>query len=292
VRDAAGVEVRTGYFKVLHRTAVEYPAEARRKGISGDVVVAVVVNAQGDVTDAKVISGTQSLRKPVLESVLSWHFSMDPVEVSPGSTRPVPSSFEVGVRFQASATVTGEPSPQATPEHKSMVVDRIDLSQLPPALRERVGAALAIRSGEVLTPERFEEITKKLDEIDRHVRMRGSIKNNETAMDLQFTLTGDPPMAPNRIRVGGNVQAVNLLQKVTPKYPAEAKAALVQGVVKLQAVIGKDGTIQTLDLISGAPELVPSAMEAVKQWVYKPTLLNGNPVEVVTQIDVNYTLMP
>ena len=57
VRDAPGVEVRTGYFKVLHRTPVEYPVEARRKGISGDVVVAVSVNAQGDVTDAEKLQG-------------------------------------------------------------------------------------------------------------------------------------------------------------------------------------------------------------------------------------------
>jgi periplasmic protein TonB len=73
-------------------------------------------------------------------------------------------------------------------------------------------------------------------------------------------------------------------------YPPEAKEARIQGVVKLSAVIGKDGTIKTLDVISGDPLLVPSALDAVRQWVYQTTLLNGNPVEVQTQIDVNYTL--
>ncbi len=63
-----------------------------------------------------------------------------------------------------------------------------------------------------------------------------------------------------------------------------------QGVVRFTAIISKDGTIQSLQLISGHPLLTPSAMEAVKQWVYQPTLLNGEPVEVVTQIDVNFTL--
>lgn len=93
-----------------------------------------------------------------------------------------------------------------------------------------------------------------------------------------------------RIRVGGNVQQANLVMKVTPAYPAEAKQARIQGVVQFTATINKDGTIQTLELISGHPLLVGSALDAVKQWVYRPTLLNGNPVEVVTQIDVNYTL--
>ena len=62
------------------------------------------------------------------------------------------------------------------------------------------------------------------------------------------------------------------------------------GVVKLGAIISKDGTIQHLEVISGHPLLVPAALEAVKQWVYQPTLLNGEPVEVQTQIDVNFTL--
>jgi protein TonB len=61
-------------------------------------------------------------------------------------------------------------------------------------------------------------------------------------------------------------------------------------VVKLYALIGKDGTIQTLNVISGHPLLAPAAVEAVKQWIYQPTLLNGNPVEVETEIDVNFTL--
>ena len=92
------------------------------------------------------------------------------------------------------------------------------------------------------------------------------------------------------LRVGGNVQAANLIKKITPVYPALAKSARVQGTVRFQAIIGKDGTIQNLQMISGHPMLVASATDAVKQWVYKPTLLNGEPVEVITQIDVNFTL--
>jgi len=93
-----------------------------------------------------------------------------------------------------------------------------------------------------------------------------------------------------RIRVGGNVQAAMLLRQVKPVYPPLARQARIQGTVKLQAIISRDGTIQQLQVMSGHPLLVPAALDAVKQWVYKPTLLNGEPVEVVTVIDVNFTL--
>ena len=98
------------------------------------------------------------------------------------------------------------------------------------------------------------------------------------------------PPTPSRIRVGGNVQQANLLKQPKPVYPPLAKQARIQGTVRFNAIIGKDGTIQNLILVSGHPLLVPSAKEAVSQWVYRPTLLNGEPVEVQTQIDVNFTL--
>ena len=98
------------------------------------------------------------------------------------------------------------------------------------------------------------------------------------------------PVTPQRIRVGGNVQAALAIRAPKPAYPPLAKQARIQGVVRLNALIGKDGTIQNLSAASGHPLLVPAALEAVKQWLYKPTLLNGEPVEVATVIDVNFTL--
>jgi protein TonB len=95
---------------------------------------------------------------------------------------------------------------------------------------------------------------------------------------------------PKRITIGGNVQQAKLVRQPKPVYPALAKQARISGVVHLAAVISSNGTIQDLKLISGHPLLVQAAMEAVKQWVYQPTLLNGEPVEVQTQIDVNFTL--
>jgi protein TonB len=100
----------------------------------------------------------------------------------------------------------------------------------------------------------------------------------------------EKPKPPQRIRVGGNVQQARLVSQPKPVYPPLARQARIQGTVRFNAVIGTDGTIQNLQLVNGHPLLVPAATAAVKQWVYKPTLLNGEPVEVVTQIDVNFTL--
>src|SRR5271156_2144930 len=100
-----------------------------------------------------------------------------------------------------------------------------------------------------------------------------------------------PPKAtPSRIRVGGNVAAAKLVRQVTPLYPPIAKTAHISGTVILHAVIAKDGTIQNLDYVSGPPLLMKNAMDAVRQWRYSPTLLNGEPVEVDTTISVVFTL--
>jgi protein TonB len=109
-------------------------------------------------------------------------------------------------------------------------------------------------------------------------------------------VTGGPPppppkpTTPQRIRVGGQVEEAKIINRVQPEYPQLAKMARIQGVVRLEAVISKDGTIQDLKVLSGHPLLVKAALDAVKQWRYQPTLLNGDPVEVVTEIDVNFTL--
>jgi protein TonB len=100
----------------------------------------------------------------------------------------------------------------------------------------------------------------------------------------------EKPKEVQRIKVGGNVIQANLIKKVMPVYPPLAKQARISGTVHFTAIIGRDGTIQNLQLISGHPLLVPAAREAVIQWVYRPTMLNGEPVEVITQIDVNFTL--
>jgi TonB family protein len=95
---------------------------------------------------------------------------------------------------------------------------------------------------------------------------------------------------PKVIRVGSNVAASNLIHQVAPEYPPIAKTAHISGTVLLHAVIGKDGTVEDLQYVSGPPLLMKSAMDAVRQWQYKPTFLNGEPIGVDTTISVVFTL--
>lgn len=96
--------------------------------------------------------------------------------------------------------------------------------------------------------------------------------------------------APQRIRVRGDVQERRLVRKVDPVYPPLAKMARIQGVVRFTVIIGTDGRVANVQLISGHPLLVPAAMEAVRQFEYRPTLLNGEPVEVITTVEVKFSL--
>ena len=97
-----------------------------------------------------------------------------------------------------------------------------------------------------------------------------------------------------RARLGGEVQAPKIVNKVQPVYPASAKEAGSQGTVVLHAIIGMNGSPLSLRVVNSDidPELARAAVEAVSRWRYSPTLLNGQPIEVDTTISVNFTLRP
>jgi TonB family protein len=174
---------------------------------------------------------------------------------------------------------------------------------------------LAAYQGQPFNNQLMHQIEREAKGIDKHLAFKWSttpeMENGQRAYTLRLSLdtgfgvgggvatpvlSAAPPVPdssgnpPQRIRVGGNVQQMMLIEQPRPVYPMEAKKARIQGVVRLDAVIAKDGTMLNLSVDSGHPLLVPAALEAVKHWIYKPTLLNGEPVEVVTKIDVNFTL--
>jgi protein TonB len=99
-----------------------------------------------------------------------------------------------------------------------------------------------------------------------------------------------PRIEVKKLRVSAGVQASKLISQPKPNYPPIAKQARVQGQVVLQAVISKSGTIENLKVVSGHPMLTQSALDAVRNWRYQPTYLNGEPVEVETTINVNFSL--
>ena len=99
-----------------------------------------------------------------------------------------------------------------------------------------------------------------------------------------------PKVAVSRMRVSSGVTTGLLIKRVEPSYPPLAKTARVQGTVVLHAIISKQGTIEGLTLMSGPAMLAPAAIDAVKQWRYKPYLLNGDPIELDTTVEVKFTL--
>jgi len=101
----------------------------------------------------------------------------------------------------------------------------------------------------------------------------------------------EPPTAPaGPIRVSSTIQAARMIRRVQPDYPVIAKQAGISGKVRLKAIISTDGSVEQLSVLGGHPFLIPAAVAAVKQWRYRPTLLNGKAVQVATDIEVNFIL--
>jgi len=136
-----------------------------------------------------------------------------------------------------------------------------------------------------------------LTQIDRVVQARGEMERANAAMTLEMReiltrpqwmqLQGSPQ---TRVRVGTNVTSSNLISQVPPVYPALAKQAGIQGAVVLEVEITKEGSVDNVRVLSGHPLLTQPALDSVKQWRYKPTLLNNEPVPVVTTVTVNFSL--
>lgn len=116
------------------------------------------------------------------------------------------------------------------------------------------------------------------------------LNSSETAQPLDSSDVPVPSAPPSRVQVDGTVVAERLKTKVNPICRDLARQARIDGLVKLHVIIGKDGTIQELSLISGHPLLVQAALDAVRQWRYEPTLVNGQAVEVDTAIEVFFQL--
>src|SRR6266550_1725484 len=148
-----------------------------------------------------------------------------------------------------------------------------------------------IINGQLRTPTKIPEKVQMIKEEEAPPQMSSGVVGGVIGGIISSTPVAVPKAAtPQRVRVSQGVTQGLLIKKIQPAYPPLARQARIQGSVLLQAQISKEGTIEHLTLISGHPMLAPAAIEAVKQWRYKPYILNGEPVEVDTQITVNFTL--
>lgn len=216
--------------------------------------------------------------------------------------------------------------PQALPRPQSLVTLFYPSAPAapppPPAAQPAVAAPrtartpLQIRAGQLTAPSRIPERPMILDEPPLTAAEMGGVEGG-VAGGVEGGIPGGilhglpgvvaaqtPPPAPvrppapppekpvpvQRITQGGNVQKGKLIHEVIPAYPILARQARISGTVELMGVIGTDGRIKQLQVLSGHPMLVQAALDAVRQWVYRPTHLNGNPVEVAAPITVTFVM--
>jgi len=181
------------------------------------------------------------------------------------------------------------------------VVKTITITGLSDQQRDELLARLPVHEGDTLNPRAVLALFKTVRTFDEHLSLvlpgDGSVRIAPQRPGPTAPPPPPPPPPPGAIqpnpqsiRIGANVAAFNLVTQVTPVYPPLAKQARVQGTVSFEVAIAKDGTVQNIHLISGPPLLVQAAMQAVQQFVYKPTLLNGNPIEVITTVDEHFKL--
>jgi TonB family protein len=302
---------------LLHR-----PPVFRGLGVvaAGTVLVDATVDQNGEVGDARVVSGPEPLRKPVLQSVLQWHYSNDPAP---------PATVRIVVDFGPLASVPPkniELPPPPVSSQSFATLKSIQFANVSAELAKKARDAPPVREGDQVSTASREQILAAARRVDEHFNGRlylapngeatltlglgdslpirvpaittraAANPQNGPSQSVMITAAAPPGVTPTststppRIHVDGNVQAANLVKRVVPVYPPDAKRAGVQGIVMLEATIGKTGRVVDVHVVSGPELLAGPAEQAVMHWEYQPTLLNGQPVEVVTQIEVNFTL--
>ena len=297
---------------LLYKREPEYTEEARQAKYSGSVLLYVEVDPSGKATNIRVQHSLGlGLDEKAIEAVKQWKFKPGTKDGNPVT---VAATIEVNFRTLDNPETAGAgggvyrvgggaTAPVAV---LSTLLGRtlrgITVSGLSDQARADLLAQMPVHEGDTLSVESLVNVTRVARGFDEHLVVIPMLAgSSEATLGIMpsggtsaATTTVNPANAdgtpPSRIRIGGNVQQTKLVSQPHPVYPLEAKQARIQGVVKFNATIAKDGTMQHLEVISGHPLLVPAAMEAVRQWVYQPTLLNGQPVEVTTEVDVNFTL--
>ncbi len=248
---------------VIHKANPKYPPAAKLERIEGVVTVAVEIDERGLVTEARVLGGPKELRRAAEIAALDWQYA--------ATGKPAAANIDFNFTLQRDAAEAPSRG----------LFQGVEFTNVPPEAQARLLPRVPLKEGDPL-PAGAEDALRQI------------VADTDLKL-LAYLTAGNKLMVEPRaqsIRVGGNVQAAKIEYQPRPSYPAEAKQARIQGTVRLDAQIDQYGSVSRLEVINGHPMLAPAALAAVRQWRYQKTLLNGNPVEVATQIDVNFTLAP
>ena len=240
--------------KLIRRVNSVYPERAEVEGITGTVVCRVIVSTDGSVKELEYVSGPEVLKQAAMDAVKEWRYKPTML-----NGKPVEVDTTVQVIFalnEPDQSGAQPPKPGAANDSHPIGARAHPDSQAP--AQDPNGPINLPDTPPLVVPE-----------------TRWPTPHN---------------MPPVRIRVGGNVQARSLVHKVAPAYPDEARAEHVSGTVVLHLIVAWDGSVQSVNYVSGPDLLKQAAIDAVKQWRYEPTYLNGEPVEVDTTIQIVFTL--
>jgi TonB family protein len=304
---------------LIYKRDPEYPAIARQVGQQGTVVLVATIGADGRVKGVKVLKSPPMLAKPARDAVMQWIYKP---AMQDGA--PVESETQVELNFpqeQTSPAAPPEPLGGATPPQPStpqisqaMLVYKRD-PDYPEEARQagvhgtvellatiavdgRVKDVKVVSGPPALTKAAQDAVTQW---VYKPTMVNGVPVENETHISISFKpqakaapepappAAASPSLAPApERRRESRINAV-LLSKVDPKYPPKAKKMGARGIVRLEAIIGADGHVRDVKVIESAyPLLSDAAVEAVRQWVYKPTLVDGVPVENRTNISISF----
>ncbi len=245
----------------------------------GTVTLEVTVSAEGEFVDARVVSGPDELRKQALQSVLYWR------DKPTGARHVVPITIE----FKKLSGFLQPPPPPPPPPIEQAKLAGVDYVGLSTELQQRVAPVLGeLQTGQSVTEAQLDRLTQTLKEMA--LRLDRSMHQDDSGITLRLSVNSGPPGPPSQIRIGGAVQAINLINKVEPVYPPLARQAQIQGVVRFNITVSSEGSVQNAQLISGHPLLVEAAQQALRQYKYRPTLLNGQPIAVLTTVDIEFKL--
>jgi TonB family protein len=299
---------------LVNRAPISYPPEALRKRIEGTVVVELTFNATGQIVDSRVLSGAEELRQSALQTALQGSYSIDVArtlqvvvdyKLPPAGQRgPAPRTAASPVAAPGDkntfAEVSGrvmDPSrnllPGVTMTFTDPVTGRVSVLNTNATGEYRIATLLPGTYRLSAELPGFKTVTYNSVPLAPSQQVRLNFTLEPETGTSQGATAPPPPPPPSslpRVRVGGNVAAGNLIQQTKPVFPQEAKDNRIQGVVVLEAEINTEGAVTNLRVISGQPVFIQPAIDAVKQWVYKPVMLNGQPVDVVTTVTINFAL--
>lgn len=254
--------------------APTYPAAARAKQVQGKVDLELTIATDGSVADARVTNGAVELRRAALLAVLQWQF------------------IEEAALARVSLDFRMPPV-----ENTDIKIGRVEVNpSLPASLRSAIESRLRQFIGLPSSPALKEEVRQLLLALDPDLQISDDIyrikDGDAAALQVSGRINVQPELPDeDRVRLADSKLKERLLSKGELIYPPLARQARIQGIVRFELRIGKDGLIKTVGVKSGHPLLVPAALESVKANRYEPVMRNGQPVEVLSSIDVVFRLV-